>query len=180
MSSSDFENVRAHTRRLRQVGLAGALTLALAGCYEPLYGGVAGGQLQSDLAAIKIDPIPDRLGHYLGNELSFALNGTGSTVAPKYRLVITPVERVNSPVIDTISGRATAGTIVVDAEYRLMPIAGGDPLAQGVAFTAASYDRTSQRFANIRAARDAEIRDAKALSDQIRTRLAAALSAPRS
>ena len=41
----------------------------------------------------------------------------------------------------------------------------------------ASYDRTSQRFANIRAARDAEIRDAKALADQIRTRIMAALAA---
>jgi LPS-assembly lipoprotein len=45
-----------------------------------------------------------------------------------------------------------------------------------VAFTFASYDRTSQRFANIRAARDAEIRDAKVLADQIKTRLAVALA----
>jgi LPS-assembly lipoprotein len=167
-------------RRPRAAFIAAGLTLALAGCFQPLYGGAGGAQLQADLAAIAIDPIPERLGHYLGNELSFALNGTGSTVAPKYRLTITPVERVQSPVIDTISGRATAGTIVVDAEYRLTPIAGGAPITQGVAFSAASYDRTSQRFANIRAARDAEIRDAKALSDQIRTRLAAALSPPRS
>ncbi len=39
----------------------------------------------------------------------------------------------------------------------------------------ASYDRDAQRFANIRAARDAEIRAAKTLADQIRTRLAVAL-----
>ena len=88
-------------------------------------------------------------------------------------------ERVQSPVIDTISGRATAGTIVVDAEYRLVSVSGGAPIAQGVAFSAASYDRTNQRFANIRAARDAEIRDAKALADQIQTRLAASLSSAR-
>ena len=176
MSSSDNQG------RMRSLlGLAAVLIggLPLAGCYEPLYGGAAGGQLRDDLAAIAVDPVPDRLGHYLGNELIFLLNGTGSTVTPKYRLTISPRERVQSPVIDTISGRATAGTLVVDAEYKLTPVGGGDPVAQGVAFTAASYDRTNQRFANIRAARDAEIRDAKTLGEQIKTRLASALSNPR-
>ena len=50
------------------------------------------------------------------------------------------------------------------------------PLTRGTAFVFKSYDRTSERFANIRAARDAEIRDAKRLSDQIRIRLAAFLA----
>jgi LPS-assembly lipoprotein len=66
--------------------------------------------------------------------------------------------------------------LIVDADYRLLPIAGGAPAASGVAFVTASYDRTSQRFANLRAARDAEIRSARSLADQIRTRLAADLS----
>ena len=166
---------------LSRIGQVSVLStaLALGGCYQPLYGGATGGQLREDLSAITVDPIPDRLGHYLANELIFALNGTGSTVVPKYRLSISPRERVQSPVIDTISGRATAGTLVVDAEYKLTPFAGGEPVTQGVAFSAASYDRTNQRFANIRAARDAEIRDAKALAEQIKTRLASALSKPR-
>ena len=38
------------------------------------------------------------------------------------------------------------------------------------------YDRTSQRLSNVRAARDAEIRNAKVLADQIRTRIAIALA----
>ena len=44
--------------------------------------------------------------------------------------------------------------------------------------SAATYDRSAQRYANIRAARDAEIRDAKTVADQITTRIAAALSDP--
>ena len=115
-----------------------ASALALGGCYQPLYGGAAGGQLRDDLSAIAVDPVPDRLGHYLANELVFALNGTGYTVAPRYRLSIIPRERVQSPVIDTISGRATAGTLVVDAEYKLTPVGGGEPITQGIAFSAAS------------------------------------------
>ena len=35
------------------------------------------------LAAIKVEPIPERVGHYLGNELIFAFNGTGSEVAAR-------------------------------------------------------------------------------------------------
>lgn len=141
-----------------------------------MYGGVAGDVLRSDLAAIKVEPIPDRIGHYLANELVFALNGSGSEVTLKYRLLITVTEKVQTPLVDTISGRATAATVIVDANYRLIPVNTSEPLIQGTAFVAASYDRTSQRFANLRAARDAEIRTAKALSEQIHTRIASALS----
>jgi len=148
----------------------------LAGCLHPLYGGPAGAALVQNMQAVEVEPIPERLGHYLHNDLIFAFNGTGAAFSPKYRLIVTPVERVQTPLVDTITGRATAATVVVDANYTLMPIAGGPPVATGTAFTAASYDRSSQRFANIRAARDAEIRDAESLSDQIRLRIAAALA----
>lgn len=163
-------------RRPSRLILAFACAFGVSGCIKPMYGGVEGAALRSELSAIAIEPIPDRVGHYLANELRFALNGTGSQVPPKYKLVIQVRERVQTPLVDTISGRATAGSVVVDADYKLVPIAGGQPVTQGVAFTFASYDRSSQRFANIRAAREAEIRDARALADQIRTRLAAALA----
>ncbi len=152
------------------------LTFSLGGCLQPMYGGIGGDNLRSELAAIKVEPISDRIGHYLGNELVFALNGTGSEITPKYRLVVSVAEKVQTPLIDTISGRATAGTVVVDANYRLTPVGASEPIAQGTAFVAAGYDRTSQRFANVRAARDAEIRTAKALADQIQIRIASALS----
>lgn len=152
------------------------LSLGLGGCLQPMYGGLAGNNLRSDLAAIKVEPIPDRIGHYLANELVFALNGSGSEVTPKYRLVISVTEKVQTPLVDTISGRATAANVIVDANYKLIPSGATEPITEGTAFVAASYDRTSQRFANLRAARDAEIRAAKALSDQIHTRLASYLS----
>ncbi len=162
--------------KLKYTILLGVLPLSLGGCLQPMYGGLAGNGLRSELAAIKVEPIPDRIGHYLANELNFALNGTGSDVSPKYRLVISVNEKVQTPLVDTISGRATAATIIVDANYRLIPVNGTEPVAEGTAFIASSYDRTSQRFANIRAARDAEIRSAKALSEQIHIRIASALS----
>lgn len=160
----------------RLVALSFVLTTSLAGCFQPMYGGASGQALIANLRAIKVEPIPERLGHYLGNELIFALNGTGSTETPRYRLVTNVRQRVQAPLVDTVSGRATSGMLIVDADYRLLPIAGGPPVVSGVAFVTASYDRTSQRFANLRAARDAEIRSARSLADQIRTRLAIDLS----
>jgi LPS-assembly lipoprotein len=167
-------------RRRLQVfkGLALALPLALGGCFQPLYGPLAGGgSLESELQAIAVNPIvPERIGHYLENELAFAFNGTGSTVPAKYRLTVALRERVQTPVIDTVSARATAATVIVDADYTLTPIAGGEPITKGTAFSVAAYDRTSQRISNVQGARDAETRNAKVIADQIRTRISAAFA----
>lgn len=164
--------------RFRSMPIITACCLALltAGCLRPLYGGPQGQQLRADLAAIKIDPIPDRIGYFLASELRFALNGTGGDVSPKYRLTIKINQKLQTPLIDTISGRATSGTVVVDANYSLIPSGQKEAIAQGTAFTIVTYDRTSQRFANLRAQRDAELRAARVLAEQIHVRLASALS----
>jgi len=154
-----------------------AAAVSLAGCVRPLYGEFSeDGDVVGELQAIAIDPIPNRLGHYLGNDLIFALNGTGSHVPPKYRLTVTTSESVQTPLLDTVSGYPTAGNIVVTADYKLVPVQGGEPITKGQVTSLVSYDRTSQRFADLRAARNAEIDNAKTLADQIRTRIAAALA----
>lgn len=158
--------------------LAALLGLALSGCFQPLYGPLGGnGDVAAQLQAIAVNPIPDRLGHYLETELIFAFNGTGSQVTPKYRLIVTLRENVQTPLLDTVTGYPSAATVVVNAEYKLVPTQGGEPIAKGTAIVNASYDRTSQRFADIRAARDAEIRDARVLAEQIHTNIAAAFAA---
>jgi LPS-assembly lipoprotein len=161
-------------RRWRILGAA-LLTAGLAGCIQPLYAPVDGYDVAAELRAVAIDPIPERLGHYLHNELILAFDGTGGGAPVKYRLVVTPKERVLTPLVDTFSGRANSASVEVDAEYKLIPEGGGEPLASGVAQSNVNYDRSAQRFANIRAARDSEIRLAKLLADQIRTRVAAKL-----
>lgn len=167
----------ARLRHVRQ-SLALVAALALGGCLQPMYGQLSeGGQnLQGDLQAIAIEPIPDRIGHYLGDDLIFDLNGTGSHVPPKYRLFVTLNESSQTPLVDTVTGIATSSSVVINADYRLVQAGTGLPIAKGHAFVFKSYDRNSDRYGNVRAARDAEIQDAKQLSDQLRIRLAAALS----
>ena len=167
-------------RRRLVIALVGlALAGALPGCIQPLYAPIDGVDVAAELRAVAIEPVPERLGHYLHNELVLAFDGTGGGAPVKYTLLVSAKERLLTPLVDTFSGRADSAAVAVDAEYKLVPLGGGAPIASGVAQSNASYDRSSQRFANIRAARDAEIRLAKALADQIRTRVAAALVARR-
>jgi LPS-assembly lipoprotein len=175
MSSLDH---RPKGRTLALALLAWLPAALLAGCIQPVYGPLSegGGKMADELQAIAVDPIKDRLGHYLSDELIFALNGTGSQVTPKYHLIVTLRQSTGTPLLDTVTGYPTSSTVQVAADYRLEPVASGAPVIKGTASVAASYDRTSQRFADVRAARDAEIRDARSLAQVIRTQLVAALA----
>jgi len=154
-----------------------AAALGLSGCLAPMYGPLAeGGDITGELQAIAVDPIANRIGHYLGDDLIFAFNGTGSSVTPRYRLKVALRETVQTPLIDTVSGRPSAANVLVNADYVLTQSGTTTEIVKGTAVVVASYDRTSQRFANVRAARDAEIRDAESLAEQIRDRIAIALS----
>lgn len=170
---------------LNKTGLARRTVLALAlvggalasGACQPLYNSTVGGEsLQSELQAIEVKPVSDRLGHYIVDELTFGLNGTGTKVPAKYRLTILVKERSQSPLIDTVVGRASSATVLVDAYYELARIGKDELVTKGSVFVSQSYDRTSQRLSNVRAARDAEIRDAKELARQIKDRLALTLT----
>ncbi len=150
-----------------------ALAAPLAGCIQPLYGpNLDGTSNAAELRAVEVDEIPERIGHYVRNELIYGFNGTGAQVTPRYRLKVKLSERVQTPIYNTTTSFSTSATVVVDANYSLMTLPDNVEIAKGVAQALASYDRFTARFTNIRAARDAEIRDAKVIADSIRTRIA--------
>ena len=161
------------------LGLAvGLAALTLSGCIEPMYGPLSSNpDLANQLASIEVSPIPERMGHYVRNELIFDLNGTGAAFTPRYRLDVRLNEQVRTPIVDTVTGRATSASVVIKADYRLVSIPEGALVTEGSAAAIASYDRFSNRLANVRAARDGEIRDARVIADSIRTRLAVVLGA---
>jgi LPS-assembly lipoprotein len=164
--------------RLARGALALAPVLPLSACIQPMYGELsANAPIAADLRAVEVAPISDRLGHYLRNELIFAFNGTGEEFAPRYRLTVKPSEFAQTPILDTVTGRATAATVITGAEYTLVKVPGGQVVTKGKSTSIASYDRFSARYANVRAARDAEIRDAKTLAEDIHNRIALALTA---
>ncbi len=169
--------------RAARLACVAALALNLSACFRPLYGPTASGEsLPALLAGIQVDDIAmardqERIGHYLRSELIFALDGSGQPGPKRYRLKLQGSESVQTPIVSTTTGRAEAGTIVGVIKYSLENLDGTKIITEGVATSTATYDRSVQRFASLRAARDAEIRLASVLADQIKTRLAAVLSA---
>ncbi len=152
-----------------------SLALPAAGCFQPLYGEAAHPGLTAEMRAIAVAPIKDRFGHYLGNDLITDFNGTGDAPPPKYRLTVTMGFGSQTPTVSSQIGLANAATQTASAKYTLTPADGGDDLLTGTATTAAVYDRTEDRYANLRAERDTEIRMAKSLADEIELRIAAFL-----
>ena len=162
-----------------------ALALPLSACFRPLYGPTASGEsMAALLAAIQVDEIAmaqgqERIGHYLRSELIFDLDGSGQPSAKRYRLKMQGSEILQTPIVSSQTGRAEAGTIVANVTFSLEDLSGTKIITDGVATSTATYDRSVQRFASQRAARDAEIRLAKVLADQIKTRIASVLSVRR-
>ena len=170
MSSSD----RKHGMSRRFI-VAGLTAWPLAACMRPMYGTAVstGGSTAAELRAIDIVEIKDRIGHYLGEDLRFALHGGDPASQWKYRLEVTVTRSVVTPIVDTETGRADVATMRAEAFFKLMKYEGGPVLVDGRATGSSSYDRLTQRYAGLRAGVDSEKRIAETIADQIRTRLAA-------
>jgi LPS-assembly lipoprotein len=66
--------------------------------------------------------------------------------------------------------------LIADAQFKLVRIADGVTIIDSKAQAFATYDRTPQRFADERAARDAELRVARSLANEITPRVGAAIA----
>jgi len=168
-------------RRVVRLAAAALVAIGVSACFRPLYGPTASGvPLQEVFASIQVQPVTagtgqERITHYLRSELVFDLDGSGQPRPKQYKLAISVNQQVVTPIVDSVSGRAQTAHLTANAAYTLTTLDGSRSLAQGVATASASYERQIQRFASVRAARDAEMRVAKLLSEQIRTRLSGAL-----
>jgi LPS-assembly lipoprotein len=187
MSSLDRRITSRSTSRTTREGAtlrlaaAALLALSVSACFRPLYGPTASGvPLQETFASIQVEPVnappgQERLTHFLRSELVFDLDGSGQPRAKQYKLAVGVEQNVVTPIVDSVSGRAQSASLNARATYTLTTLDGSRTLASGTASATASYERFIQRFANVRAARDAEMRVAKLLSEQIKTRLAGTL-----
>ncbi|MBN9446787.1 MAG: hypothetical protein J0I67_07725 [Bosea sp.] len=181
MSSSEAESTR---RRGRPLALAAALTLAAlaGGCFRPLYadGTVSkvGDNVRNAMLSIEVPEIKGLVGHYLRNELVFELDGGGAPdLQKKFRLVATTSETLEVITVDYANGRADSAILVATADWQLLRNGSNEVIASGQSVVRAPYERSTQRFASLRAARDAQIRAAKNLAQLIRARIAADLTA---
>ncbi|MET0429306.1 MAG: LPS assembly lipoprotein LptE [Microvirga sp.] len=168
--------------RLLRIAVAASLTLALSGCFRPLYGPTARGEsLQAVMASIDVpeNQLADQYAqveHDLRSELIFNLNGSGIPAPKAYKLTLGYSQTLATPIVDSVSGRALSATVRGTLRYTLTNLDGTQTVTTGTVYSDATYDRFEQRFASIRANRDAQIRVARDLAGQVRTNIAAALA----
>jgi LPS-assembly lipoprotein len=150
-------------------------TLMLSGSFRPIYASAdnaAVSGLTQILASIDVsDPSEDPATQMIRNKLSFNLIG-GDTPAPRYRLTLAPLVYVGTALENT----PQVNTLTLTCYFTLYSLRGNKKMlfkAKGSA--GKSYDRGLQRFAALRAMKDAQEASANVLADQIRTRLAISL-----
>ena len=156
-------------------GAAVALGLALGACgFQPLYGDREhGADTLAAMAEVRIAPIPDRLGQVVRNHLLDILTPRGAPAEARYRLTVT-LRKTKEGLAFEQDESVTRFDVTIAADYELAEVASGETVAKGTARSIASYNVVRSDFANIAAERDAELRLARELSDEIALRLAVA------
>lgn len=182
---SSFETGdRAAARPAGRLMLAVALAAAAmaGGCFQPLYAentrSVTGGSIKQTLKEVEIPEIKGLIGHYLRNELVFELDGGNEPdSAKRLKFNANISEAIEVVTVDYANGRADSAILVATATWTLTNSASGEVVSKGTSMVRAPYERSSQRFATVRAARDAQVRAAKNLATLIRGQISADLVA---
>jgi LPS-assembly lipoprotein len=170
-------------RRAVVLALAAGAAAALAGCQvRPLYAewsadGAADTGADARLRRVAVEVQKDRVGQELMNQLIFALRGGSDLVDPAYTVRLIVRTRKSEVAIQEREEVPTANMITVTTTYTLSENVSGRVITSDTIYTTASYEFSSQRYANLRAERDAENRAVRTAANDIRTRLAIALSA---
>ena len=153
------------------------LGLALAGCgYHPLYGehGTDNASVVDDLALIHIEAIPDRVGQQMYNMLREKLNPYGKPESAKYALSVALTETRENLFLEK-DETATRANLTLKATFILRRLDDNSVLVAGSSRSVSSYDILASQFASVISQEDARLRCARAISDDMRTRLALAL-----
>jgi len=162
-----------------------ALSLVLASCQvRPLYlDQASGGPLSPvpDLRAIVLEEPQSRTEQVLRNELLFLFRGGGGEAdAPRYALR-TLVSASTEPVaVELEEDLPAAVLLTLNGTFILSELESDETLLTGSSIATASYDFSSQRFANVRAEKDARERAARQRAENIASRIAAYFAARRS
>ena len=147
--------------------------LALAGCgFRPLYGAANGGPSPGvSLAAIYVEPIPERVGYQLRNDLLDAFDATGSNNGAAYRLKLVLRERTQGVTLER-DATITRYNYTLTAHYDLFAAGGTTPIKSGNVSALSAFNVASSPYATVVAERDAADRAAGDIAERIRTELA--------
>lgn len=179
---SSHETLACFRGRPRAVRTALAIVLALgaaslAGCQvRPLYADLSTpgeSSVQDKLLSVAVGTASDRTLQQFRRELMFRLYGGGDPNPALYDLSYTSSTRGAALAVPVQMDEPSAISLNLSVDFVLKERATGLTLLTGTSFASATYDYSSQRFANTRAQVDAENRVAKAVAQDVGNRLAA-------
>lgn len=170
MPASHMMPRRALFGVLVAVPLAAALG-SLGGCgWEPLYADRQTGPGDAELRAIRVLPIPERIGQKLEIALRDSFNPQGISTPQRYTLqILLQVSQLNLGI--STQGTGTLGRIDVYATYYLREIKTGSLLVSGTVHANDSFDLVASGYANVVAMNDAQTRIVEELRRDLVTRL---------
>lgn len=152
--------------------LGAVLALQLAGCgWERLYADPQSGPASADLRAIKVQPIPERIGQRLELALRASLNPTGEPTKPLYTLRTTLYYSLSSLGIQS-QGTATLGKIDATAFCYLIQNSSGQNLTNFTIHEQNSFELNPNQYSTVVGEDDAQIRSVAELNQEIVRRLA--------
>lgn len=149
------------------------LILAVGACgLRPLYGTSSVGAAMADrLAEVNVGVITERSGQVLRTELIRTLNPAGRPAQPAYDLSVGLVEAQQD--INIISDlTVTRKNLVVTASFVLSDREAGQPVFSDSVSEITSFNVLQDPYTTLVGERDARERALRALSEDIRTRLA--------
>jgi LPS-assembly lipoprotein len=143
----------------------------LSGCgWEPLYADRETTAADADLRAIKVNPIPERVGQRLEMALRTSFNPTGEETKQRYSLSVVLTTALASLGVQS-QGLGTRGIVQVYANYTLREIGTGGTLTTGSIHSADSFDIQANGYSTVVAQDDALTRSVEELCREIVARL---------
>jgi LPS-assembly lipoprotein len=155
----------------RLVALTIAVSLGLGGCgWTPLYADRETGPADEALRAIRVGPIPERIGQRLEIGLREAFNPSGEPTPQRYVLGTTlSVSRASLGVQS--QGLGTRGETAATASYLLKEATTGKTLQTGTVHVVESFDIQANEYSTVVAQQDADRRAADEIKQEIVARL---------
>ena len=157
--------------RYALVALIGVALTALLGCgWEPLYADPQTGPASEELRAIKVNPIPERIGQRLEIALRNSLNPSGEPTPPRYVLNTSLISVLGNLGIQS-EGLATLGQVDAFATFTLVDLQNNATLLTNTIHVANSFDLNPNQYSTVVGADDARNRCVAELDQEIVTRL---------
>jgi LPS-assembly lipoprotein len=159
------------TKSRMLISLTTAAAQLLSACgWTPLYADIKTEAASQELRAIKVDPIPERIGQRLEIALRNSLNPTGDPTPTRYRLNTVLAVTLSNLGIQS-QGLATLGQLDATATIRLIDLQTGGILLTNTVHVANSFDLNPNQYSTIVGEDDAGVRSVAELDQEIVARL---------